>query len=245
MSSRIAVHDPRGYPPKVAGKRLAPRLESLNGKVVYLVDCLTIRRIWNRCGMVRRAFAGGEDALIQTREAGSTPADARQWEDGDAATRCRALSTCRPTVVGSPCRWKSAVSRPSRTTLHVFRGLAKSAALANGAAHPPGVPAATRCRRIARTARAYIRATTRSPAVRAGAMEGAPPSPDQRSQGLERSTPRLLEPDTEDNLFAEPSSAIDDRLSPDYPPTKNASPACSSGTAIPDRWSALRPTGFK
>ena len=40
MADRVAVHDPRGYPPKVTGKRLAPRLESLDGKVVYLVDCL-------------------------------------------------------------------------------------------------------------------------------------------------------------------------------------------------------------
>ncbi len=40
MSAKITVHDPRGYPPKVTGKRLAPRLESLDGKVVYLVDCL-------------------------------------------------------------------------------------------------------------------------------------------------------------------------------------------------------------
>jgi len=40
MTERLTVHDPRGYPPKVTGKRLAPRLESLDGKVVYLVDCL-------------------------------------------------------------------------------------------------------------------------------------------------------------------------------------------------------------
>jgi hypothetical protein len=40
MGERITVHDPRGYPPKVAGKRLAPRLDKLDGKVVYLVDCL-------------------------------------------------------------------------------------------------------------------------------------------------------------------------------------------------------------
>jgi hypothetical protein len=40
MSDRIKVHDPRGYPPKVVGKRLAPRLDSLNGKIIYLVDCL-------------------------------------------------------------------------------------------------------------------------------------------------------------------------------------------------------------
>lgn len=37
---KITVHDPRGFPPKVTGKRLAPRLQSLDGKVLYLVDCL-------------------------------------------------------------------------------------------------------------------------------------------------------------------------------------------------------------
>ena len=36
MTSKLTVHDPRGFPPKVTGKRL----ESLDGKVVYLVDCL-------------------------------------------------------------------------------------------------------------------------------------------------------------------------------------------------------------
>jgi hypothetical protein len=36
----ITVLDPRGYPPKVTGKALAPRLERLDGKRVYLVDCL-------------------------------------------------------------------------------------------------------------------------------------------------------------------------------------------------------------
>ena len=40
MADKITVHDPRGFPPKVAGKRLAPRLDSLDGKVVFLVDCL-------------------------------------------------------------------------------------------------------------------------------------------------------------------------------------------------------------
>ena len=40
MSSGIVVHDPRGYPPKVTGKRLAQRPPSLDGKRVYLVDCL-------------------------------------------------------------------------------------------------------------------------------------------------------------------------------------------------------------
>ena len=40
MSQKVTVHDPRGFAPKVTGKRLAPRLQSLDGKVLYLVDCL-------------------------------------------------------------------------------------------------------------------------------------------------------------------------------------------------------------
>ena len=39
MTEKLTVHDPRGYPPKVDGKRLAPRLSSLDGKTIYLVDC--------------------------------------------------------------------------------------------------------------------------------------------------------------------------------------------------------------
>jgi hypothetical protein len=40
MAEKLTVHDPRGYPPRVTGKRLAPRLDGLDGKTVYLVDCL-------------------------------------------------------------------------------------------------------------------------------------------------------------------------------------------------------------
>ncbi len=40
MADLITVHDPRGYPPQVEGKRLAQRLPTLEGKVIYLVDCL-------------------------------------------------------------------------------------------------------------------------------------------------------------------------------------------------------------
>lgn len=40
MTDKLVVHDPRGYPPKVTGKRLATRLDRLEGKVVFLVDCL-------------------------------------------------------------------------------------------------------------------------------------------------------------------------------------------------------------
>ena len=40
MPETLTVHDPRGYPPEVTGKPLAPRLQSLDGKAIYLVDCL-------------------------------------------------------------------------------------------------------------------------------------------------------------------------------------------------------------
>ena len=40
MPQKITVHDPRGYAPKVVGKRLAPRLSTLDGKTIFLVDCL-------------------------------------------------------------------------------------------------------------------------------------------------------------------------------------------------------------
>jgi hypothetical protein len=40
MTHAIQVHDPRGFPPNVTGKPLAPRLQTLDGKTVYLVDCL-------------------------------------------------------------------------------------------------------------------------------------------------------------------------------------------------------------
>jgi hypothetical protein len=40
MTEKLTVLDPRGYPPKVVGKRLANRPESLDGKILYLIDCL-------------------------------------------------------------------------------------------------------------------------------------------------------------------------------------------------------------
>ena len=40
MAENLTVHDPRGYPPEVVGKRLAPRLPALEGKTIYLVDCM-------------------------------------------------------------------------------------------------------------------------------------------------------------------------------------------------------------
>ena len=39
MSDKITVLNPVGFPPKVVPRPLAPRLPSLQGTTVYLVDC--------------------------------------------------------------------------------------------------------------------------------------------------------------------------------------------------------------
>lgn len=38
MAEKETVFNPLGYPPKVSLKKMAPRLEGLEGKTVYLVD---------------------------------------------------------------------------------------------------------------------------------------------------------------------------------------------------------------
>ena len=38
-SKRISVMNPMGYPPKIEQLGMAPRLDSLKDKTVYLVDC--------------------------------------------------------------------------------------------------------------------------------------------------------------------------------------------------------------
>ena len=38
-SDKISVFNPQGFAPVVTPKALAPRLDTLNGKTVYLVDC--------------------------------------------------------------------------------------------------------------------------------------------------------------------------------------------------------------
>jgi hypothetical protein len=39
MSEKVTVLNPVGYPPRITKKPLAPRLGTLDGTTVYLVDC--------------------------------------------------------------------------------------------------------------------------------------------------------------------------------------------------------------
>ena len=90
MSKKITVHDPRGYPPKVVGKRLANRLQDLDGKLIYLVDCL-FDNSDAFMEQLRQWFAEHLPAvntrIIKTRESWVDDPDMRQEvaSEGDAA----------------------------------------------------------------------------------------------------------------------------------------------------------------
>jgi hypothetical protein len=90
MAEKIRVLDPRGYPPKVVGKRLANRPESLDGKVLYLIDCLFDNadvfieqmRLWFAENM-----PNVETRIVRPRESWVDDPEmrARVVKDGDAA----------------------------------------------------------------------------------------------------------------------------------------------------------------
>jgi hypothetical protein len=90
MDARLTVHDPRGYPPKVTGKQLAPRLQSLDGKTLYLVDCL-FDNSEAFMDQMRRWFAehlpAVDTRMIKPRESWVDDPDMRTKiaADGDAA----------------------------------------------------------------------------------------------------------------------------------------------------------------
>jgi hypothetical protein len=90
MAEKLTVHDPRGYPPKVTGKRLANRPQSLDGKTLYLVDCL-FDNSDQFIDQLRRWFAEHLPAvntkLIKPRESWVDDPDMRKKieQDGHAA----------------------------------------------------------------------------------------------------------------------------------------------------------------
>jgi len=90
MGEKLTVHDPRGYPPKVAGKPLAPRLQTLDGKTVYLVDCLFDNSevfVEQLQGWFAEHLPGVNTKLIKPRESWVDDPEMceRIQADGDAA----------------------------------------------------------------------------------------------------------------------------------------------------------------
>jgi len=93
MDKSLIVHDPRGYPPKVAGKRLASRPASLDGKVVYLVDCL----FDNSAAFMEQLRAWFAEHLPAVVTRIITPRES--WED-DPAMRARIVAEGDGAILG-------------------------------------------------------------------------------------------------------------------------------------------------
>ena len=93
MAELLSVHDPRGYPPKVTGKCLAPRLSGLDGKRVYLVDCL----FDNSAAVMEqlRQWFTGHLPAVNTQVI--TPRES--WED-DPAMRARIVADGDAAILG-------------------------------------------------------------------------------------------------------------------------------------------------
>jgi hypothetical protein len=90
MAEKLTVFNPTGYPPKVVGKRLATRPQSLDGKTLYLVDCL-FDNSETFMDQLRRWFAEHlptvNTRMIKPRESWVDDPDmrAKVAADGDAA----------------------------------------------------------------------------------------------------------------------------------------------------------------
>ena len=90
MAEKLTVFNPTGYPPKVVGKRLASRPQSLDGKTLYLVDCL-FDNSEAFMDQLRRWFAEhlptANTRMIKPRESWVDDPDmrAKVAADGDAA----------------------------------------------------------------------------------------------------------------------------------------------------------------
>jgi len=102
---KITVLNPMGYPPEITRKTAAPRLESLDGKTVYLVDC----RFDDSIELLRQVEAWfAEHMPAVTTKIVSLSAyyghdDPTTWEEiqknGDAAiVGVGHCSTCAPAV---------------------------------------------------------------------------------------------------------------------------------------------------
>ena len=88
---KVAVLNPMGYPPKVTARPMAPRLDTLDGKTVCLVDCrfddsdLFLKQMQ---GWFEERMPGVRTRFIQIRNV-YTRDDPETWEEvqrhGDAA----------------------------------------------------------------------------------------------------------------------------------------------------------------
>jgi hypothetical protein len=210
----VVVHNPMGFPPRVTGKPLAPRLDSLNGKTVFLVDChfddsgLLLEQVQAWLGehlprvevrlVTKAGFYGRDDPQLW----------ARIKAEGDAAVigvgHC---SSCAPAVAAHGMSIDGDFGVPT-VMLHT-------------ATFERVVRATTRMHGMPRMRSAYVPMPVmgKTPAELRAYVDGADPTTgrpvmqelldgltgvlepaDTAGESFERSTPRLLAPGSERSL---------------------------------------------
>ncbi len=210
--ARIVVHNPMGYPPKIAKKTPARRIEGLDGKTIYLVDC----RFDDSIELLKQvqAWFGAHMPTVKTKLVSLNhyygTDDPATWEDikanGDAAiVGVGHCSTCAPAVTTHAITLEAKYGVPT-VALHTdkFDRVVRSTARVGGL---PGLDCVYVPQPVmgksAEELRAYVEGN--DPITGRPVMLEVVES---LTRGLcvgtdapnDRSTPRFVDADTEDNL---------------------------------------------
>jgi hypothetical protein len=212
MSAKISVHNPVGYPPAIREKQLAPRLPTLDGKTIYLIDS----RFDDSVELLKQVAAWFAEKMpavttkIVSLKGTYGRDDPELWEEikanGDAAIigvgHC---STCAPAVATHAMTLEAQYGVPT-AAIHTekFNKVVRSVTRMAGLADAPTVfvPQPVMGRTQAEL-RAYVDGAdphTGVPVMREiiDALTVGLPAP--AGAPALRTTPRLVDPETEDAL---------------------------------------------
>lgn len=209
----IKVHNPVGYPPKVSRKQPAPRPGSLDGKVLYLVDSRFDDSV-ELLKEVQAWFARNMPSVeVRLRQMASTYSkdDPKLWEEIKAEGHAAIIgvghcSTCAPAVTTHAITLETKYGVPA-VAIHTdkFDKVVKSVAKMGGLPQQPlvFVPQPV-MGRTPEELRAYIEGkdpVTGQPVMQEiiTALTQGLAAPAEETQ-FERTTPRFVEPDTEEAL---------------------------------------------
>ncbi len=209
--SKISVLSPLGYPPKVIKKAAAQRLESLDGKTIYLIDC----RFDDSIELLKQVQAWFTSKMpgVKTRLVSLSAYyghdDPKTWEEIKANGHAAILgvghcSNCAPAVATHSVTLETKYGIPT-VALHtekfdkVVRSTLKMAGFANGAVAYVPQPVMGKSQD---ELRAYVEGqdpVTGQPVMQE-IIEALTRGISADTAGADRSSARLLEPDIEDNL---------------------------------------------
>jgi len=210
----ISVHNPVGYPPAIKEKQLAPRLEALDGKTIYLIDS----RFDDSVELLKQVAAWFADKMpavttkIVSLKGTYGRDDPELWDEikanGDAAIigvgHC---STCAPAVATHAMTLEAKYGIPT-AAIHTdkFDKVVRSVTRMAGLADAPTVFVPQPVMgRTETELRAYVEGAdphTGVPVMREiiEALTIGLPAPQSAKAPAIRTTPRLVDPQTEDML---------------------------------------------